>query len=386
MELKYLTEKRAEKQDRMQEILNLAKKEERAMNPDEIKAFNDCKTEIDEIDSTISAEEELRSMQLDDEKEAATPQTEPKESVEEKEERAFANFVRGVKLENRANNLDLGSNGAVVPQTIANKIIEKVKDLCPVYSLSEIYNVKGTLVIPYYGEKSGEDVTCAYATEFTDLTSTAGKFTSVSLSSFLAGALTKVSKSLINRSQFDITSFVVNKVAASIAEFLEKELLTGTGTEACQGILTGATNIVTSENATKITGDDLIDLQESIPDLYQNGAVFIMNKATRTAIRKLKDSDGNYMLNRDLSSAWGYTLLGKPVYTSDTMPTVAAGKKVVIYGNMSGFTVKLAKNVELQVLNELYAAQHALGVVGWIEVDSKVTDQQKLAVLEIKGA
>lgn len=242
------------------------------MNPDEIKAFNDCRTEIDEIDSTISAEEELRSMQLDDEKEAATPQAEPKESVEEKEERAFANFVRGVKLESRANNLDLGSNGAVVPQTIANKIIEKVKDLCPVYSLSEIYNVKGTLVIPYYGEKSGEDVTCAYATEFTDLTSTAGKFTSVSLSSFLAGALTKVSKSLINRSQFDITSFVVNKVAASIAEFLEKELLTGTGTDACQGILTGATNIVTSENAAKITGDDLIDLQESTVAL-QSGAI-----------------------------------------------------------------------------------------------------------------
>ena len=67
MELKYLIEKRAEKQDKMQEILSLAKKEERAMNPDEIKAFNDCKTEIDEIDSTISAEEELRSMQLDDE-------------------------------------------------------------------------------------------------------------------------------------------------------------------------------------------------------------------------------------------------------------------------------------------------------------------------------
>lgn len=53
---------------------------------------------------------------------------------------------------------------------------------------------------------------------------------------------------------------------------------------------------------------------------------------------------------------------------------------------MSGFTVKLAKNVELQVLNELYAAQHALGVVGWIEIDSKVTDQQKLAVLQVKEA
>lgn len=367
----------------MQEILSLAKQEQRAMTADEIKSFEDLKTEIEGIDSTINAEEELRSMQITDENIIIS--NEKTETVTEKEERAFANFVRGIKTENRANNLDLGSNGAVVPQTIANRIIEKVKDLCPIYSLSEIYNVKGDLVIPYYGENSGEDITCAYATEFTDLTSTAGKFTSVSLSSFLAGALTKVSKSLINKSQFDITSFVVNKVAASIAEFLEKELLTGTGTNSCQGILTGASNVITSSTSGKITADDLIDLQESIPDLYQQGAVFIMNKATRTAIRKLKDGDGNYLLNRDLSSNWGYTLLGKPVYTSDTMPTTSAGNKAIIYGNMSGFTVKLTKNVELQVLNELYAAQHALGVVGWIEVDSKVTDQQKLAVLKVKA-
>lgn len=383
MELKYLTEKRAENQDKMQEILNLAKQEQRAMTSDEIKNFEDLKTEIEGIDSTINAEEELRSMQITGEN--ITASTINAESIAEREERAFSNFVRGIKTENRANNLDLGNNGAIVPQTIANRIIEKVKDLCPIYSLSEIYNVKGDLVIPYYGENSGEDVTCAYATEFTDLTSTAGKFTSVSLSSFLAGALTKVSKSLINKSQFDITSFVVNKVAASIAEFLEKELLIGTGTNACQGILTGSTNIVTSSTSGKITADDLIDLQESIPDLYQSGAVFIMNKATRTAIRKQKDGDGNYILNRDLSSAWGYTLLGKPVYTSDTMPTIEAGNKAIIYGNMSGFTVKLTKNVELQVLNELYAAQHALGVVGWIEIDSKVTDQQKLAVLKVKA-
>lgn len=383
MELKFLTEKRAEKQDKMQEILNLAKQEQRAMTAEEIKNFEDLKTEIEGIDSTINAEEELRSMQITDEN--IIINNEKTETVKEKEERAFANFVRGIKTENRANNLDLGNNGAIVPQTIANRIIEKVKDLCPVYSLSEIYNVKGDLVIPYYGENSGEDVTCAYATEFTDLTSTAGKFTSVSLSSFLAGALTKVSKSLINKSQFDITSFVVNKVATSIAEFLEKELLTGTGTNACQGILTGASNVITSSTSGKITADDLIDLQESIPDLYQQGAVFIMNKATRTAIRKLKDGDGNYILNRDLSSNWGYTLLGKPVYTSDTIPTVEAGNKAIIYGNMSGFTVKLTKNVELQVLNELYAAQHALGVVGWVEIDSKVTDQQKLAVLKVKA-
>lgn len=383
MELKYLTEQRAENQSKMQEILDGAKQEQRAMTEEEIKQFKELKKMIDEIDETIKAEEEARKEEIS---EAQKEKTEKgAESTETTEQRAFANFIRGIKAEKRANNIDVGNNGAIVPQTIANKIIEKVKEICPIYSLSDIYNVKGDLVIPYYGENSSEDITCAYATEFTDLTSTAGKFTSINLSSYLAGALTKISKSLINKSDFDLTNFVINKMSTAIAEFIEKELLNGTGTSACQGVLTGATNIVESSASGKVSADDLIDLQESIIDNYQKNAVFIMNRSTRKAIRKLKDGDGNYLLNRDFTSAWGYTLLGKPVYTSDNMPEIGVNKKAIIYGDMTGLSVKLTKDVEIQVLQELYAAQHALGVVGWVEIDGKVTDQQKLAVLKVKA-
>lgn len=383
MELKYLTEQRAENQSKMQEILNEAKNEQRAMTEEEIKKFNELKKLIHEIDATIKAEDEARKNEINESQKEETEKQ--SENAENAEQRAFANFIRGIKTENRANNLDLGNNGAVVPQTIANKIIEKVKEICPIYSLSEIYNVKGDLVIPYYGENSGEDITCAYATEFTDLTSTAGKFTSINLSSYLAGAITKISKSLINKSDFDLTNFVINKMSSAIAEFIEKELLNGTGINSCQGILTGTTNIVETSASGKISADDLIDLQESVIDNYQKNAVFIMNRSARKAIRKLKDNDGNYLLNRDFTSAWGYTLLGKPVYTSDNMPEIEAGEKVVIYGDMTGLSVKLTKDVEIQVLQELYAAQHALGVVGWVEIDGKVTDQQKLAVLQMKS-
>lgn len=383
MKLKYLTEQRAENQSKMQEMLNGAKDEKRAMTEEEIKKFKELKKMIDEIDETIKAEEIARKEELDESQKEETDKQ--SESAETMEQRAFANFIRGIKAEKRANNLDLGNNGAIVPQTIANKIIEKVKEICPIYSLSEIYNVKGDLVIPYYSENAGEDITCAYATEFTDLTSTAGKFTSINLSSYLAGALTKISKSLINKSDFDLTNFVINKMSAAIAEFIEKELLSGTGTNACQGVLTGATNIVESSTSGKVSADDLIDLQESVIDNYQKNAVFIMNRSTRKAIRKLKDGDGNYLLNRDITSAWGYSLLGKPVYTSENMPEIGVNKKVIIYGDMTGLSVKLAKDVEIQVLQELYAAQHALGVVGWVEIDGKVTDQQKLAVLKIKA-
>lgn len=383
MELKYLNEKRTDAQNEMEEILSRAKREERAMNEDEIKKFKELKKLIDEIMETIKSEETARETQL---KEAeATSEKSTQESEATTEERAFVEYIKNGNLEQRAN-MTFGDNGAVIPQTIAKKIIENVKNLCPIYSLSEIYNVKGTLVVPYYGDNEGENITCTYATEFTDLTSKSGKFTSIELKGYLAGALTKVSKMLKNNSDFDILNFVVKHLSEAVAQFLEKELLAGSGTNACQGVLTGATNVVTTAAAGAIKSDDLIDLQESVIDNYQKNAVWIMNRRTRAAIRKLKDSNGQYLLNPDFSAQWGYTLLGKPVYTTDTMPEVGANEKAVIYGDMSGLTVKMAENVSVEVLNELYATQHATGVVGWVEVDSKVTDQQKLAVLEIRAS
>ena len=125
MELKYLTEQRAENQSKMQEILSGAKDEKRALTEEEIKKFKELKKIIDEIDETIKAEEIARKEELDESQKGETEKQ--SENTEAAEQRAFANFIRGIKAEKRANNLDLGNNGAVVPQTIANKIIEKVK-------------------------------------------------------------------------------------------------------------------------------------------------------------------------------------------------------------------------------------------------------------------
>lgn len=114
--------------------------------------------------------------------------------------------------------------------------------------------------------------------------------------------------------------------------------------------------------------------------------VNIENKATRTAIRKLKDSDGNYLLNRDVSARWGYTLLGKDVYCSDAMPKMAAKATAVYYGDFSGLAVKVAEDANIEVLREKYATQHAVGVVAWMEIDTKVEDSQKIAKLTMASA
>jgi len=253
-----------------------------------------------------------------------------------------------------------------------------------VYQLATRYNVGGTLNIPYYDETTGQKIEMAYATEFQDLESTSGKFLSIELKGFLAGALTKVSRSLINNSQFAIVPFVINAMAESISRWIENELLNGT-TNKIAGLST-VTQEVKAASETAITTDELIDLQEAVPDTYQANAIWIMNKATRTAIRKLKDNDNNYILNKDATSKWGYTLFGKDVYTSENMPTMAAGNTAIYYGDMSGLAVKLSEDVSIEVLREKFATQHAVGVVGWIEIDSKVENAQKIAKLVMKEA
>ena len=374
-ELKSLIEQRAELVEELKTLTDAAELEKRAMSEEENKKFDDIEQKIKNIDATIERIERARDIP---ERKEQEKEEDSAEEPTELEERAFEAHIRGEVLQERADvNLTSGDNGAVIPTSIANKIIKKVHDICPIYQLATKYNVGGTLSIPYYDETDG-NITMAYATEFSELESTSGKFKSIELKGFLAGALSKISKSLINNSQFAIVPFVVNEMAASISRWVENELLNGT-TDKVEGLSKVAG--ITAVSSTAITTDELIDVQEDIPDVFQANAIWIMNKKTRTAIRKLKDNDGNYILNKDATSRWGYTLFGKDVYTSENMPEMAAGKRAILYGDMSGLAVKVSENMEIAVLREKFATQHAIGVVAWMELDSKVENSQKITGL-----
>lgn len=373
-----LIEQRNNLLDEMDNLLKGAKEETRALTDQESTRFDEIKGEIAGLDKTIAALDEARSF----DKKVPAKQAEQR-TQEEAETRAFDNYIRGV-IEERADvNLTVGANGAVIPSSIANKIIQKVYDISPIYQLATRYNVGGTLSIPYYDESAGT-IEMAYADEFVELESTSGKFGSIELKGFLAGALSKVSKSLVNNSQFDLVSFVVGKMAESIAKWIENQLLNGTPNKVTG--LSTVTQSVTAAATEVVTADELIDVQEEVPDAFQGNAIWIMNKTTRKAIRKLKDGQGNYLLNKDATARWGYTLLGKDVYTSDNMPGMEAGKTAIFYGDMSGLAVKLAENVSIEILREKYSTQHAIGVVGWIEIDAKVENAQKISKLVMKSA
>lgn len=377
MNIKGLEEKRNDLVDQMNAMLDNAKKEERAMTSEEITKFDELETEINNIDKTIEREEKRNSMENTEVKKEVT--------IEERDIKSFADYIRNAVqgLESRAEtNLAKGDNGAVIPKTIVKKIMEKVEDISPIYKLATKYHIAGTVNVPKE-DNTSDTITVAYATEFTELESHSNKFATIELTGYLYGALTKISKSLLRNSDFDLTNWVVEKMAKKIAKFIEGELINGTSakTAGIAGSYDANNMKLTTKKAGEITADELIDLQELVPDEYQAGAIWVMNRATRKAIRKLKDGQGNYLLEKDSTAKWGYRLMNNDVYCSDNMAVLGtAGKNVIMYGDFSGLAVKEGEKTEIQVLTERFATQHAVGVVAWGELDAKVEDTQKIAV------
>ena len=374
----------------METLLNTVKTEERAFSDEESELFTQLESDIQRINETLDAIAKGRELTKEPEAEETEDKKEEEEEMKEEEnkvaqeERAFENYIRGVVLETRDDvNLTKGDNGAIIPTSIAKKIIKKVYDVSPLLEKTTKYNVKGKLEIPYYNETSDAKVNMAYATEFVSLESNVGKFTTIELTGFLAGALAKLSKSLLNNSDFNLLNEVINIMSESIARWVEKELITGT-TDKVDG-LKGVTLGVTTASSTAITTDEIIKLKRSIKQQFQKNAIWIMNPETLTAISLLKDDNGRYLLQDDLTNDFGYTLLGKPVYESDNMPQIGAGNIAIYYGDMSGLATKFVEELEIEVLREKYADQHAIGVVAWMEFDAKVEDAQKISKLTCKA-
>lgn len=383
MRIKKLLEARAKALEEMKQIQETATTEERAYSEDEQKRFTELEKQINDIDATIAAEERAANISVID-----SVKTEAQPPQEILEERAFEAYVMGRTAELRAGeqNITMGNNGAIIPVTIANRIIKKVTDICPILAGAVRYNVKGTLKVPVWtNANTTHNIKVGYQQEFTELTADAGKFVSVDLSGFLAGALVLIGKSVENNGSFSVVNFIINQMAEEIAIFIEKELLTGTGTNAAEGAL-NTTNALTAASASAITADELIELQSKVKQAFQTNACWTMNSKTFTAIKKLKDNEGRYLLQNDVSNGFPYRLLGKPVYISDNMPEIAAGAKTILYGEYSGLSVNFRENIQINVLREKYETMHAIGVVAWFEFDSRITDAQKLAVLVQKAS
>lgn len=397
MNIKKLNEDKNTKVSEMENLLNGVKAEERAFTEDEQKKFDELKSQIEAINKTIEAFEASRELVDDAEKEEKKQKEEEEMSEEERalelEQRDVENFAKYIRnevlTENRdttGNSFTKGANGVIVPTTIANKIIKTAYNMSPILEKATKYNTKGNLEIPVYGKtEDDKDITVAYGEDFTELVEKAGAFSSVTLKDYLIGALAKIGNSLVNNTDIDLVNIVINIIAEYVKLFLEGEVLKGT-----TGKITGCSDIPASQTVTTavkdvISYDDLVKVKNKVIQSFRKGSIWVVSQDTQTVLETMKDGNERPMFLPDPTGEFDGMVLGYPVYVSDNMENIAGGKTAIVFGNFSGIALKTAKDLEIQVLREKYATQHATGVVAWLECDAKVEHLQKLSKLVIKA-
>lgn len=403
-QLKALIEERSTALRSMKAVV--AKAEEgdkvRALTEDEQAEFDTLEQQVTDLNATIARikalneadQEEVVDEEERDEEEGG--ESDKARAIrEQKEEASFADYIRSAangQSQDAERALSLGSNGAIVPKTVVNKIISRVYDISPVVERANVYRTKGTVSIPQYGadaDASDDDLAMAYAAEFTDLTAHQGKFGSVDLGSFLAGALAKVSNSLINNTDIDVVAKVVELMAQTVARFLEREILIGTNNKAAGLQNLPASQKVTAASATAIAADELIDLRNKVKGVFRSEGFYVFHQDTITKIEKMKDANNQYLFNtNNAEGPWAGTIGGYKVYASDAFPaTLAAGVVAGVFVNPgAALALRLSPDVEIQVLRELYAAQHATGVVAWVDFDTDVENFQAVSQLKMAAS
>ena len=214
-------------------------------------------------------------------------------------------------------------------------------------------------------------------------------FGQVSIGAYKLGTLIKVSNELLNDSVFNLEAYISKEFGRRCGAKEEDAFFNGNGTGKPTGILDatyGAETGVTADAVDKITADEIIDLFYSLKAPYRKRAVWILNDSTVKAIRKLKDGNGNYLWQPALTEGTPDTILGRPVYTSAYMPSIAAGARTVIFGDLSYYWVADRQGRTFKKLSELYATTDQTGFMATQRVDGKLILREAVKVLVQKAA
>ena len=166
----------------------------------------------------------------------------------------------------------------------------------------------------------------------------------------------KVTQKLLDDVDMDFDGWFASELGQI---FLTKEndaFVNGDGINKPRGIVSYAGSgtygtieqIKTGDN-TKITVDGLINLIYSLEDVYSHDAVLLMNKTTVQEVRKLKDSNGQYLWMPGILSGKADTLMGIPLFTMSNIPSVAANNICAIYGNLGkGYVIADHETIGIQ--------------------------------------
>lgn len=395
-----LRTQRAKAWDKAQAFLTANRNDKGILSEEDVRTYEALEQDIVNLGHEIDRQERLEAM----EREMAAPVSAPltakpeasakidvkKGTAADSYRDAFWNQVRaknGVSYEIK-NALSEGvdsEGGYLVPDEFENTLVSGLEEESAVRSLAHVFTTSnGVHKIPVVRTKGnanwideggiygdGDDV-----------------FGQEQIDAHKVGTIIKVSEELLNDSAFDLEQYFQEEFARRIGAKEEEAFIVGDGSKKPTGLLnaTGGADVgVTAAAEKAISADEIIDLYYSVKAPYRKNAVWILNDSTVRAVRKLKDSNGQYLWQPALHEGEHETLMGKKILTSPYVPEIAAGQKVIMFGDFSFYWIGDRQGITFKRLNERYADYGQVGFLASKRVDGKLVLPEAVKVLKMKG-
>lgn len=301
--------------------------------------------------------------------------------------KAFWNQMRGrssYEIRNALQVSELSEGGYTVPDEFDKQLIEGLEDENIMRGLVHIIRTgSGEHKIPIVASHG----TGSWVEEEQQIPESDDAFSQVTLTAHKFATMIRISRELLNDSAFDLAAYISHEFVRRAGAAEEQAILTGDGSHKPIGLLhdtLGAQVGVTTASATAITADELIDMQHSLKSGYRRKAVWIMNDATISAIRKLKDGQGQYIWQPGIKEGAPDMLFNQRVLMSNYMPLIATGNKVILYGDFSYYWLAEREGRTLERLNELYAVTDQVGFKMTERLDGRLILPEAVKCLQMK--
>jgi len=334
-------------------LLDNAAKDKRDLTAEENEKYDRINADLEnraKVIETIKADQEREFRALEAMK-GVEAQARPEEiaSASQNDAEAIRSLARGEirSYDFERRDVTKTSTGSPVPTSFYNQVLLLARQSGPMLETSTILNTAGgeSLQIPSIGTYSSGTV----ASEGAAIGESDPVFNSfVTLGAFKYSFLTQVSRELIEDAGVDILGFLADQIGNTMGTTANSRLTLGTGTIMPNGIVTRAGSGVAS-TATSLAADDLISLVYSLDTVARRlpGSGFMMNANTVAAVRKLKDSSGQYLFSPSMNSEDRDLLLGHRIYENPAMSNVGSAVKSVIFGNLSSYFVRQVGGIRI---------------------------------------
>ena len=379
--IKGLKDKRNQLVAELEMMVTAIEGETRALTTEEIGAFDAKKAEIANIDATIERVTEQRMATMT--KEEVKVEKEVR-SKEECEKRALDAFFRGEELdgEMRAMLASNSNNSATFPLTIAEGILKRLEEMCPVLEKAKRFSSKGTLRLlneTSYGEGALTDEN----TKFHDADAVLGH---IDLSAYKVTAMTKATFELLANSSVDLNKYLTDVIVRRLAKELNKLFLVGTGTKQAEGLVKGTQTVEISNS--EITYDDAVKMVTAMHPDYLSDAVFIMNRKTFGAFALLADGNGHkYIQNGIVNGKFTYTLCGLPIIIDNNLQDLGTGSnRPIILANIGeAYSINMLQDIVVRRLDQVEFTNGVEVFAGYLMADGKITNQDAVKVAVVQG-